>query len=244
MIKKMTKYTFVVMNSEVETFLARLQELGVVDITRSSRPVDASSKAQFELIEHCRRRIGQLALLKAADEKAAAEAGKAAASNSAAAGNSAADAAAKADAASANAVAELIAAAAAPSGSVKSAAAERVAKIPQEELLAAVDSLFENREKIKAEIAETKAELAAAEPWGSFSAADLEKIAAAGLVPHFYIASKKRFTPEWEKEYPLYQLGATEKNIYFVVLAQEGEKLSFPLQEVQFPQRDADAVML
>ena len=72
MIKKMTKYTFVVMNSEVETFLARLQELGVVDITRSSRPVDASSKAQFELIEHCRRRIGQLALLKAADEKAAA----------------------------------------------------------------------------------------------------------------------------------------------------------------------------
>ena len=79
MIKKMTKYTFVVMNSEVETFLARLQELGVVDITRSSRPVDASSKAQFELIEHCRRIIGQLALLKAADEKAAAEAGKAAA---------------------------------------------------------------------------------------------------------------------------------------------------------------------
>ena len=239
MIKKMTKYTFVVMNSEVETFLARLQELGVVDITRSSRPVDASSKAQFELIEHCRRRIGQLALLKAADEKAAVEAGKAAAAS-----NSAADAAAKADAAGANAVAELIAAAAAPSGSVKSAAAERVAKIPQEELLAAVDSLFENREKIKAEIAETKAELAAAEPWGSFSAADLEKIAAAGLVPHFYIASKKRFTPQWEQEYPLFQLGATEKNIYFVVLAQEGEKLSFPLQEVQFPERDADAVML
>ncbi|MDD5963589.1 MAG: hypothetical protein PUC92_06500, partial [bacterium] len=191
MIKKMTKYTFVVMNSEVETFLARLQELGVVDITRSSRPVDASSKAQFELIEHCRRRIGQLALLKAADEKAAAEAAKAAA-----------DPAAKADAAGASAVAELIAAAAAPSGSIKSAAAERVAKIPQEELLAAVDSLFENREKIKAEIAETKAELAAAEPWGSFSAADLEKIAAAGLVPHFYIASKKRFTSQWEQEYP------------------------------------------
>ena len=251
MIKKMTKYTFVVMNSEVETFLARLQELGVVDITRSSRPVDASSKAQFELIEHCRRRIGQLALLKDADEKAAAEAGKAAdsaakgaAKAADAAANSAADVAAKADATGANAVAELIAAAAAPSGSIKSAAAERVAKIPQEELLAAVDSLFENREKIKAEIAETKAELAAAEPWGSFSAADLEKIAAAGLVPHFYIASKKRFTPEWEKEYPLYQLGATEKNIYFVVLAQEGEKLSFPMQEVQFPQRDADAVML
>lgn len=195
MIKKMTKYTFVVMNSEVETFLARLQELGVVDITRSSRPVDASSKAQFELIEHCRRRIGQLALLKEADEEAAAEAAKAAADPAAkgaakaadAAANSAADAAAKADAAGASAVAELIAAAAAPSGSIKSAATERVAKIPQEELLAAVDSLFENREKIKAEIAETKAELAAAEPWGSFSAADLEKIAAAGLVPHFYL---------------------------------------------------------
>lgn len=234
MIKKMTKYTFVVLNSEVDTFLARLQDLGVVDITRSSRPVDAESRAQFELIEHCRRRIGQLAGIKAADEAAAAEAAKSSKS---------ADAAQAAEAAkSADAAINADAAKARPSAQAMAAAAEKVAQISRENLLAAVDELFENRERIKNSIAETKAELAAAEPWGAFTAEDLAKISAAGLVPHFYAVSKKRFSAEWEKEQALYILGETEKNIYFVILVQEGEKLSFPIAEAAFPQRDAVAV--
>ena len=48
MISKMTKYSFILLSEGQETFLERLQELGVVDITRSSRPVDEKSSALLE----------------------------------------------------------------------------------------------------------------------------------------------------------------------------------------------------
>ena len=44
MITRMTKYSFVLLNGDKDLFLERLQELGVVDITRSSKPVDDHSR--------------------------------------------------------------------------------------------------------------------------------------------------------------------------------------------------------
>ena len=43
MIEKMTRYNFILLGGEEEQFLAGLQELGVVDITRSFKPVDDAS---------------------------------------------------------------------------------------------------------------------------------------------------------------------------------------------------------
>ena len=43
MIIKMTKYSFVLLTGEKDGFLEQLQELGVVDITRSVKPVDQDS---------------------------------------------------------------------------------------------------------------------------------------------------------------------------------------------------------
>ena len=43
MITKMTKYSFVLLSGEKEGFLEKIQELGVVDITRSVKPVDDHS---------------------------------------------------------------------------------------------------------------------------------------------------------------------------------------------------------
>ena len=43
MITKMTKYSFVLLTGEKDGFLEQLQELGVVDITRSVKPVDQDS---------------------------------------------------------------------------------------------------------------------------------------------------------------------------------------------------------
>ena len=43
MITKMTKYSFILMTGEKEGFLEQLQELGVVDISRSVKPVDQDS---------------------------------------------------------------------------------------------------------------------------------------------------------------------------------------------------------
>ncbi len=60
MIKKMTKYTFVVFHTEVSAFLERLQELGVVDITRSNRAIDNTSRDKFGEISHIGRIISTL----------------------------------------------------------------------------------------------------------------------------------------------------------------------------------------
>ena len=43
MIEKMTRYNFILLGGEEEKFLSGLQELGVVDITRSFKPVDDTS---------------------------------------------------------------------------------------------------------------------------------------------------------------------------------------------------------
>ena len=50
MIKKMTKYSFVVFHREVEAFLQKLQEIGVVDVTRQKRAIDTYSMEKFEEI--------------------------------------------------------------------------------------------------------------------------------------------------------------------------------------------------
>ena len=47
MITKMTKYSFILMTEEKEGFLEQLQELGVVDISRSVKPVDQDSSAML-----------------------------------------------------------------------------------------------------------------------------------------------------------------------------------------------------
>ena len=48
MITKMTKYSFVLLSGEKEGFLEQLQELGLVDISRSVKPVDHDSNEMFE----------------------------------------------------------------------------------------------------------------------------------------------------------------------------------------------------
>ena len=54
MISPMTKYSFILLNGEQEGLLEKLQEIGLVDITRSVKPVDPES---FEL-------MGEIDLLK------------------------------------------------------------------------------------------------------------------------------------------------------------------------------------
>ncbi len=63
MVEKMTKYSFVLLNGETEGFLAWLQGLGVVDVTRSSKPVDEKSSAMLDKISGVRKTLGILEAL-------------------------------------------------------------------------------------------------------------------------------------------------------------------------------------
>jgi V/A-type H+-transporting ATPase subunit I len=57
MITKMTKYSFILMTEEKEGFLEQLQELGVVDISRSVKPVDQDSSEMFAKAARAKKAI-------------------------------------------------------------------------------------------------------------------------------------------------------------------------------------------
>lgn len=60
MVGKMLKYSFILLNGESEAFLETLQELGVVDIERSSKPIDEKSSEMLEKTLRMRQAIGIL----------------------------------------------------------------------------------------------------------------------------------------------------------------------------------------
>ncbi|MDE7127456.1 MAG: hypothetical protein K2O58_06150 [Bacteroidales bacterium] len=56
----MTKYSFILMNDQTAGFLASLQEMGVMDITRSQKPVDGKSSSLLEWLKECSGTISRL----------------------------------------------------------------------------------------------------------------------------------------------------------------------------------------
>ena len=61
MITKMTKYTFLLLTSDTEAFLREIQELGVLDLTRSRKPVDAASSQLYREATALRKEIETVA---------------------------------------------------------------------------------------------------------------------------------------------------------------------------------------
>lgn len=57
MIDKMKKYSFILLSGMQEEFLEQLQELGVVDVTRSSKPVDEKSAGMLDRAEELKKAL-------------------------------------------------------------------------------------------------------------------------------------------------------------------------------------------
>ena len=57
MIEKMTKYSFILLKDQTEGLLKRLQELGIMDITRSAKAVDQESASLMASLEEQKSRI-------------------------------------------------------------------------------------------------------------------------------------------------------------------------------------------
>ena len=77
MVDKMMKYSFILLNGETEAFLTKLQELGVVDVTRSSKPIDEHSTKMLDQAAATKRVILKLEGIdygKDADQEAIAKA--------------------------------------------------------------------------------------------------------------------------------------------------------------------------
>lgn len=60
MVDKMIKYSFILLSGETEGFLEKLQEFGVVDVTRSAKPIDEYSAKMLDNVAASRKLIGRL----------------------------------------------------------------------------------------------------------------------------------------------------------------------------------------
>jgi V/A-type H+-transporting ATPase subunit I len=60
MVDKMMKYSFILLSGETEGFLNKLQEMGVVDVTRSAKPIDDNSARMLEDVSAAKRIITKL----------------------------------------------------------------------------------------------------------------------------------------------------------------------------------------
>jgi Archaeal/vacuolar-type H+-ATPase subunit I len=74
--------------------------------------------------------------------------------------------------------------------------------------------------------------------WGHFRAEDRERLQALGYTLHAYVASEKRFDPDWTTQYPLIEINRNRGSVYFLLLQKEGEPLTFALPEIKFPDQD------
>ena len=69
MVTKMTKYSFILLSEQTEGFLNSLQELGVVDISRSLKPIDEQSSGMLAEADRAKTALSILAACKAGSEK-------------------------------------------------------------------------------------------------------------------------------------------------------------------------------
>lgn len=69
MVTKMTKYSFILLSEQTEGFLNSLQELGVVDISRSLKPIDEQSSEMLAEADRAKKALSILAACKAGSDK-------------------------------------------------------------------------------------------------------------------------------------------------------------------------------
>ena len=69
MISPMTKYSFILLSGQTEEFLSKIQDLGVIDITRSVKPVDEKSEALLSEADAVKKALAVLNSCDAEPEK-------------------------------------------------------------------------------------------------------------------------------------------------------------------------------
>jgi len=182
MIVPMIKYNFVLHNTELDSFLDKLQELGIVDTTRSNRPIDEHSSALLEEIEQYASVYGQLSRIKSEH---------------------------------------------ATQPDSRTYSAEHIVQDSQ--------MLSEEKEQLQIRRGKLVSEIKVAYPWQKWNTESLDRLKQLNFTPHFYTVAEKKYSPEWEKEYPMAILNKDGGNVYLVALEQEGTPYHFPLTETKLP---------
>ena len=77
MVTEMTKYDFILLSGDADAFLEKLQSVGVVDITRSMKPIDEKSEKLSARAEIYRKAISALKEIEKADDPGQKQIGRA-----------------------------------------------------------------------------------------------------------------------------------------------------------------------
>ncbi len=104
-------------------------------------------------------------------------------------------------------------------------------------LVKLINELLNEREALQQQLAALSKEISNLEPWGDFRIDTLKKLRGAGLVVSFYIASTKKFDPEWEKLYNIGVVNTIGPNVYFIHVSQRYEQVEFEAEEIKTPER-------
>ncbi len=107
-------------------------------------------------------------------------------------------------------------------------------------MLEETTQLFLKREALRNDINVLSEQIKQAEPWGTFTQEDMDKLRDMGFTIHAYVQPAKRLNPGLEQKYPLYVVNRLDGQAYFIVLEVEGETYDFPGNEVTFPAESYD----
>jgi len=106
-----------------------------------------------------------------------------------------------------------------------------------------VEKLMAENDELNTSIPKLEIEIAEAKPWGNWTKNDISKIQEAGFTLHFYCTAKNNFDTSWNSEFAIKELGESDGKIYFVILENDSNSFSFPLNEVRFPRLPHDELV-
>lgn len=109
-------------------------------------------------------------------------------------------------------------------------------------VLAETESRLSQLESLQQKLQVTDREWERMEVWGTFSHELIQKLAGEGQVLHFFSCNTRKFDPEWEVNYPLFEIDTVGTTRYFVVISSPGIQPEIDADPVKLSDRNAEEI--
>ncbi len=106
-------------------------------------------------------------------------------------------------------------------------------------VLAETESRLSQLESLQQKLQVTDREWERMEVWGTFSHELIQNLAGEGQVLHFFSCNTRKFDPEWEVNYPLFEIDTVGTTRYFVVISSPGMQPEIDADPVKLSDRNA-----
>ncbi len=109
-------------------------------------------------------------------------------------------------------------------------------------VLAETESRLSQLESLQQKLQVTDREWERMEVWGTFSHELIQNLAGEGQVLHFFSCNTRKFDPEWEVNYPLFEIDTVGTTRYFVVISSPGMQPEIDADPVKLSDRNAEEI--